>query len=315
MVSVKQVAKTGAHATFLIAAMALIGRAVSRTLLELALKLYFGLASAAAALAIVQAVDVNALNGSLTRHLDLVVRAYPNGYKAPVSIFPEPAHLGYFSLTAIVVGVLGSEAIRRRRALSGCALCGAALLLALSVGPILVACALLAVLLVARRRSLRDPNRAWAAGAVVVVLLAGVAVATPAGSAIGDRVSRMVSGKDESSKYRSAVIHASVHPLEARAGDRRRARQHTGGISPRSPITSCADELLRQRRRLRLLVGEAGPLAMIWFLLLTGSGLARPAPAGPTLARRPAERAHRGAEPRDRRAPSRRHRCSGSGGD
>src|SRR5215475_9565811 len=160
MSSGTQLLKSSLHLVFLAYAAILIGRTVSKELLEFALKLYFGIASGAAALAIVQGVDLNAGHGSLTRHLHLIFRPYSNGYLAPCSIFSEPAQLGYPMVAALVIGVLRWRSIGPRRAIAGGALCALALLLAFPAGPILVAVVLGLILLIERRPKLS--RRAWA---------------------------------------------------------------------------------------------------------------------------------------------------------
>jgi O-antigen ligase len=202
-----QVAKSSIHLAFLVYAAILIGRAVSKELLEVALKLYFWLASAAAALAIVQAVDLNAGSGFLTRNLHLIFRPHPNGYEAPCSIFSEPAQLGYISVAALVVGVLLWPSIGRRRTLAGITLCLLAVLLALSAGAFLVAAVLALVLAVERRPKLG--YRTWVGAGALVVVLAAVALASPVGSAVYDRASGIVSGNDPSAQYRTAIDSAS----------------------------------------------------------------------------------------------------------
>lgn len=208
MWSSTQVAKSSIHLAFLAYAAILIGRTVSRELLGFALKLYFWLASAAAVLAVVQAVDLNAGHSFLTRHLHLVFRQHPNGYKAPCSIFSEPAQLGYTMVAALVVGVLLWRSIGLRRTIAGGTLCVVALLLAFPAGATLVAVVLGLIIAVERRPRLG--RRTWSAAGVLVVVLAAVAVASPVGSALYDRASGIVSGSDPSAQYRTAVDNASI---------------------------------------------------------------------------------------------------------
>lgn len=210
MTSGSQVAKTTVHLAFLGYAAILIGRALSRELVVFAVKAYFWLASAAAALAIVQAIDLNAGNGALTRHLHLIVRSYSNGYKAPVSIFSEPAYLGYACVAGLVVAVLLGRSIGVRRAVTGAALCAVALLLALPAGPILVAAALAVVLALRHWDRLRLPRRGWAGVGALVVVLIAVAAATPVGSTLSGRANRILNGSDPSGQYRTAADSASI---------------------------------------------------------------------------------------------------------
>jgi hypothetical protein len=211
LVSGKQVVKTYAHLVFLAYAAVLIGRAISRDLLAFALKLYFWLTSAAAALAIVEAVDLNAGSGSLTRRLHLLSHVHRgNGYKAPISVFSEPAHLGYFCVGALLIGVFGARSMGVRRAATGSVLCAVALLLALPVGPLVVA-AVLAVALALRYRRILTPSRtAWAALAAAAVMLTIGGLTTPVGAAVWHRASAIASGSDGSARYRYAVMNTSI---------------------------------------------------------------------------------------------------------
>lgn len=208
MSSGSQVLKSSVHLAFLAYAAILIGRAVSRELFEFAMKLYFGIASGAAALAIVQALDLNAGHGSLTRHLHLIFRPHPNGYKAPCSIFSEPAQLGYFMVAALVIGVLMWRSIGPRWAIAGSAMCALALLLSFPAGPVLVALVLGLILLIERRPKLS--GRAWAGVGALLVVMVAVALASPEGSALYSRASGIVTGSDASAQYRAADSRASI---------------------------------------------------------------------------------------------------------
>jgi O-antigen ligase len=211
LVNGKQVVKTYAHLVFLAYAAVLIGRAFSRELLAFALKLYFWLTTAAAALAIVEAIDLNAGSGSLTRRLHLLFHLHrANGYKAPISIFSEPAHLGYFCVGALAIGVFAAPSLGVRRAAIGSLLCAVALLLALPVGPLVVAALLAVVLGIRYRRTLRLSRTAWAGLAAAVVLLAIGGLATPVGPAVWHRATTIANGSDGSARYRLAVMNTSI---------------------------------------------------------------------------------------------------------
>jgi O-Antigen ligase len=208
MSSGSQLAKSSIHLSFLAYAAILIGRAVSRTLFEFAMKLYFLFASAAAAFAIVQAVDLNAGHSFLTRHLHLIFRPHPNGYKAPCSIFSEPAQLGYISVAALVIGVLMWRSIGLRRTIAGCILCVLALLLSFPAGATIVAVVLALILAIERRPKLS--KRTWGGVAAIAAILAAVALASPVGSALYSRASGIVTGSDPSAQYRTAIDNASI---------------------------------------------------------------------------------------------------------
>jgi hypothetical protein len=208
MSSGSQVVKSSLHLAFLAYAAILIGRAASKELYEFALKLYFGVASGAAALAVVQALDLNAGHGSLTRNLHLVYRPHPNGYLAPCSIFSEPAQLGYFMVAALVIGVLKWRSIGPRWAVAGGILCASALLLSFPAGPTLVALVLGLILVFERRPRLS--RRAWAGVAALVLVVAAVAAASPVGSALYDRASGIANGSDSSAQIRTADSKASI---------------------------------------------------------------------------------------------------------
>lgn len=202
MPSVFQIAKSSSHIIFLAYAAILIGRSVSKELLDFALKLYFFLASAAGALAIVQAVDLNAGSGFLTRHLHLIFRAHP-GYEAPCSIYSEPAVLGYISIAALVVGLLHWQSIGKRRAIAGSALCALALFLAFPAGPALCIVVLGLVLVIERRPKLS--LRAWGGAGALAAVLVAIGLASPVGPALYHRASGIVTGSDASARYRSAL--------------------------------------------------------------------------------------------------------------
>ena len=210
MTSSSQTAKTTVHIAFLGYTAILIGRALSRELVIFALKTYFWLATAAAVLAIVQAVDLNAAHGTLTRHLHLVSRSYSNGYEAPCSFFSEPASLGYACVAAVVIAVLLARLIGVRRAVFGAALCSVGLLLAIPAGPILVAAALAVVLVLRHWDRLHLGRRGWAGVGALVAALVAVAAATPVGSTITTRASHIVNGSDASGQYRTTVDSASI---------------------------------------------------------------------------------------------------------
>lgn len=203
-----QVAKSSIHLAFLAYTAILIGRTVSRELLQFALKLYFWIASGAAALAIVQAVDLNAGNGLLTRHLHLVYRWHPPHYEAPCSIFSEPAQLGYASVAALVVGVLLWRSIGLRRALVGGTLCVLAVLLSLSAGALFVAGVLAIVLAFGLRPRLS--RRAWVGVSALAVVVVAVGLASPAGSALYRRASGIVTGHNGTAQYRLSLDRASI---------------------------------------------------------------------------------------------------------
>lgn len=270
MTSGTQVVKTTVHLGFLAYAALLIGRALSRPLLELALKLYFWLTAAAAALAIVQAVDLNVGHGAMTRHLHLIFRAHPNGYDAPVSVFSEPAHLGYACVAALVVGILLVRQIGTRPAVFGCVLCALALLLSLPAGPALVG-AVLAVLLLLRY-GLRVTRRTWGIVAAVAVLCVAVGVATPVGSAISHRFTAIANGSDPSGRYRTAVDSASIkiwRYAPATGVGIGNSRRYLPALV-HLPFEQVPTEFNDSDAYLSLL-GEAGPVGVAGLLLLVAA--------------------------------------------
>jgi hypothetical protein len=134
-----QVVKTLSHLVVLLGVALLLGRVLSRALVEYSLFVFFACAVAAGVLAMAQALDQNLFHLGLANALDLISREGAEGFLQPCSIFSEPANLGYFSLGGLVLGV--AFVARRHRALGliGSAVCAAGLMLAAAVGPLAVA--------------------------------------------------------------------------------------------------------------------------------------------------------------------------------
>jgi O-antigen ligase/polysaccharide polymerase Wzy-like membrane protein len=134
-----QIVKTLSHLVVLLGVALLLGRVLSRALVEYSLVVFFVCAVAAGVLAVAQALDQSLFRVGLANALDLVSREGAEGFLQPCSIFSEPANLGYFSFGGLVLGVAFVTRRHRTLGLTGSAVCAAGLMLAAAVGPLAVA--------------------------------------------------------------------------------------------------------------------------------------------------------------------------------
>lgn len=202
-----QVAKTFAHLVFLLLVGLLLARGLSEKLIAFAFRAFLLIASFCCALAVLQAVDVNALHTGASAALGLGTRGY-GGFLAPLSIFSEPAYLGYAALEAILVAWLLSDVRRSRAGLAGMAVCVAGLVLSLSAGALAIA-GVIVVYLIARGR-LGFDRWALVGLAAAVVLIALMATVTPVGRIAANRATSIWSGSDPSAQYRRAVDDGAI---------------------------------------------------------------------------------------------------------
>ena len=153
------------HLAFLVAVALVMGRMLTLPLLRCALVSFFLFSVVAAFVAIAQALDQNLVHVGAADALRLISRR-SGGFERPVSIFSEPAYLGYFSLAGAAVGLWLYSLRRERWIAAGIGLCLAAILLAASAGPIVAAVPVL-VYMVWRAAPL--VRRMWSSLAVVAI--------------------------------------------------------------------------------------------------------------------------------------------------
>jgi hypothetical protein len=277
MVSSTQFVKTLTHLAFLGYAALLIGRALSRTLVEFVVKLFFLLASGVAVFAIVQAFDLNVGNGALTRVLHLTYRTQLGGFVSPTSIYSEPAYLGYACIAGAIVGVSCSRSIGVRKAAIGTTLCAVAVCLSLALGPLLVAAAVLLVLVFRRRGRVARSWRLVTAASAIALLLVVAAVASPLGTAVGHRASALVGGSDYSGRYRIAQDRASLDVWRFAPATGVGLGQTRRFLPLLVPVTwlqeTTASAQFNASNAYVALLGETGPLGLIGLVVLLGAFL------------------------------------------
>jgi O-antigen ligase len=204
-----QSVKTFAHFAYFALIVLLLGRILTPGLMRRALSTFFVLAVAGSVLAVLQAIDQNALHTGASGALHLVSRSRSgtSGFLSPCSIFSEPAFLGYFALLGILIGLRMYGIWQTRWVLVGMGFCLIAILLAAAAGPIV---ALAAVALYLAWRANRLWRRFWKELAALVVVGVVVVALLPAGRALTERAGSIVSGTDNSSRFRYAVDSGSI---------------------------------------------------------------------------------------------------------
>jgi O-Antigen ligase len=206
-----QSVKTFVHFAYFALIVLLLGRILTPALMRRAFATFFVLAAAASALAVLQAIDQNALHTGASAALHLVSRSRgtsgTSGFLSPVSIFSEPAFLGYFALLGLLIGLRMYRSWHTRWVLVGMGFCLIAILLAAAAGPIV---ALAAVALYLAWRADRVWRRFWKELTVLVVVGVAVLAFLPAGEALTSRAGSIVSGTDNSSRFRYAVDVGSI---------------------------------------------------------------------------------------------------------
>jgi hypothetical protein len=202
-----QVTKTGAHLLFLAFAAILFGRSLTARLISFALKVFFLLAVAVAAVAVLQAFDQNMLHTGLADAAGLISR-HAARFHRPASIFSEPAYLGYVSLAGIVVGLAIGRDLGAGWAIGGTIVCALGLALSGAAGPLAISAPLAVYGLVVHRPVL---NRLSAVGlGLALVFLAGLFLLTPLGTVVYDRARDIATGEDASVQLRRELDMGSV---------------------------------------------------------------------------------------------------------
>lgn len=206
-----QSVKTFVHFAYFGLIALLLGRILTPALMRRALGTFFVLAVAASVLAVLQAIDQNALHTGASEALHLVSRSRSqsgsSGFLSPCSIFSEPAFLGYFSLLGILIGLRMHGSWPTRWVWVGIGFCLVAILLAAAAGPIV---ALVAVALYLAWRASRVWRRFWKELTALVVIGIAVLAFLPAGKALTTRADSIISGSDASAKFRYAFDSASI---------------------------------------------------------------------------------------------------------
>jgi O-antigen ligase len=206
-----QSVKTFVHFAYFGLIALLLGRILNPSLMRRALSTFFVLAVAASVLAVLQAIDQNALHTGASEALHLVSRSRGQsgsaGFLSPVSIFSEPAFLGYFALLGLLIGLRMHGSWPTRWVWVGMGFCLVAILLAAAAGPIV---ALGAVALYLAWRASRVWRRFWKELTVLVVVGIGVLALLPAGKALTTRADAIISGSDASANFRYAYDSASI---------------------------------------------------------------------------------------------------------
>ena len=183
-----------------------MGRMLTLPLLRSALVSFFLFSVAVAVVAIAQALDQNLLHLGVADTLRLVSRQ-SGSFERPVSVFSEPAYLGYFSLVGAAIGIWLYSLRRARWIAAGIALCLAAVLLAASAGPIAAA---VPVLVYTAWRAAPILKRMWRSLAVAAIAGVVLLVVSPTGSTLVDRARAILSGSDASASLRYAINKASI---------------------------------------------------------------------------------------------------------
>ena len=199
-----QTFKTFVHLLFLLCGSLLIGRSLNREMLHYVLMAYFVGAVIVSAVGILQAVDQNFVSFGLTDTLGLRYRD-SGSFVRPISVFSEPAYLGYAGLAGILVGIWRLHAGRAKSVILGMGICSVSLLLAGAMGPVVIGVAIFAVLSLARRSIKINPLALIGAGLVVLVL-----IFSPAGRVLLDRADSILYGRDPSLDARSSLNQGSI---------------------------------------------------------------------------------------------------------
>ncbi len=203
--------KTFVHFAYFGLIALLLGRILTPALMRRALAAFFVLAVGASVLAVLQAIDQNALHTGASEALHLISRSRgqsgSSGFLSPVSIFSEPAFLGYFSLLGILIGLRMHASWPTRWVWVGMGFCLVAILLAAAAGPIV---ALGAVALYLAWRTSRLWRRFWKELTALVVVGIAVIAFLPAGKALTTRADSIISGSDASANFRYAYDRASI---------------------------------------------------------------------------------------------------------
>jgi O-antigen ligase len=201
-----QSAKTILHFAYFALIALLLGRMLTPALMRRALETFFVCAVAVSVVAALQALDQNALHSGATGALHLVSRG-GTGFIRPVSVFSEPALLGYFALLGLLIGLRMHARWGTRWVWVGMGFCLLAILLAAAAGPIV---ALVPVALYVAWRASRAWRRFWRQ--LIVLVLVGIAVLVflPAGKTLTTRASAIISGSDNSARFRYAYDAGSI---------------------------------------------------------------------------------------------------------
>jgi len=188
-----------------------LGRILTPALMRRALATFFVLAVASSMLAVLQAIDQNALHTGASEALHLISRSRgqsgSSGFLSPVSIFSEPAFLGYFALLGLLIGLRMQGSWPTRWVWVGMGFCLVAILLAAAAGPIV---ALAAVALYLAWRASRVWRRFWKELTALIVVAIGVLAFLPAGKTLTTRADAIITGSDTSAKFRYAYDSASI---------------------------------------------------------------------------------------------------------
>jgi O-antigen ligase len=198
--------RTLVHLAFLVVVALVIGRMLTLPLLRSALVSFFIFSVAVAFIAIAQALDQNLLHFGVADALGLISRQ-SGSFERPVSVFSEPAYLGYFSLAGAAVGLWLYSLRRARWIAAGIGLCLAAVLLAASAGPIAAA---VPVLVYIAWRAAPILKRMWRSIAVAAIAGVMLLVVLPAGTTLVDRARAILAGSDASASLRYAIDKASI---------------------------------------------------------------------------------------------------------
>jgi hypothetical protein len=270
-----QSTKTFAHVVFLLGVALLLGRSLSRGLVVWALRVFLVVATACCVLAILQALDLNVVHSGLsTRWLHLIDRRYAGdcnrtGYLAPVSIFSEPAYLGYSALAAIlaIIFLLG----RSVRAVAMAVVCAAALVLSVSAGALVLAFVLGIYLFI--RYWARELRSQLLLAGIVVAVVFGLGVGTSSlGDVLTNRARDIWRGTDPSAQYRGTVDEASVkiwHDSPLVGVGLGNSRRYLPGLVHLWFMPNFVPTFSDSSAYFNLL-GESGPLAVLALVLVLG---------------------------------------------
>ncbi len=202
-----QVGKTFIHLSFLLSIAVALSRLMTPPLVAFALRTYFAVAAFFAGVAILEAIDVNALHTGISDGLSLGTRQN-HGFLAPLSIYSEPAYLGYASLQALLIGLFLTDPRRSKTALAGIFACAAGVVLSASAGALAVGGATAVYLLVVAGR--RRERKALIRILLVVCVALVIAVVTPVGRVAKERMVGIWNGSDPSAQYRRAVDEGTI---------------------------------------------------------------------------------------------------------
>lgn len=199
-----QTIKTFVHLICLLLAALVIGRALTPDLLKHALRTYFVLAVGISLVAVIQTIELNVVSLGLNDTLGLRSRA-SGDFLRPLSVFSEPAYLGYAALAGVLIGCWFFYARPSRLLAAGIGCCAVTMLLAAAMGPIAIAGAL-GVFMVAtgRIRNIRMPF------VFASAIIAAVLVLSPAGATLMNRTESIVYGSDASASARTLLNRGSI---------------------------------------------------------------------------------------------------------